>query len=194
MIQTAKNLLEYPKLLCMGLSCVLAYILFRTGAFDEITLLFHGYGYVTFFLAGILFSFGFTTPFAIGIFVAATHGGANPFLAAVIGGSGALIADLGLFEFARFSLHDELHRLKSTAFMQKLKSLIFHESLSEQIKMYLLWSIAGLVIASPLPDEIGVSLLGGTTNVSVKKFGILCFALNTIGIFVIISMAKAVQG
>lgn len=192
MRQTAKHLLEYPKLLCLLFSCVLAYILFQQGAFELLVQSMNGHGYLSCFLAGLLFSFGFTSPFAVGIFVE-TAERTHPVPAALIGGVGALISDISIFEFVRFSFHDELHRLKATTLFQRVRAFIFHDSMPERVRLYLLWSIVGIVIASPLPDEVGVTLIGGATNIDSRKFGVLCFTLNTAGIFLILLGARAIS-
>jgi len=51
---------------------------------------------------------------------------------------------------------------------------------------------AGFVIASPLPDEIGVSLLAGTTKISTRTFAILSYFLNTAGIFIVLLAGKVI--
>jgi uncharacterized membrane protein YdjX (TVP38/TMEM64 family) len=48
--------------------------------------------------------------------------------------------------------------------------------------------MAGFFIASPLPDEIGVSLLAGFTRIEEKKFALVSFALNTLGIIVLLAL------
>lgn len=184
-------LFQYPRLLCFVLSCVLAYVLFQHGAFVSFIDAMNGHGYVSFFIGGILFSFGFTSPFAVAMFIAAASH-ANPFLAAPVAGVGALLSDLSIFGLARLSFAEELHRLGSMPMLRRLHTLLHHERVSENVRRYLLWSIAGLIIASPLPDEFGVTLLSGVHDVKARWFGILCFTLNTIGIFLIIVSAKAV--
>lgn len=180
-----KALLEYPKFCCLLLSCVLAYILFQVGAFDILVTTLNGHGYVSVFLAGLLFSFGFTTPFAIAIFVELAPD-VHPVLAALVGGLGAVIADMGMFEFARFSFHDEIVRLKRTRPFRWVHTLFHHPGISDTLRTYLLWSFAGLIIASPLPDEFGVSLLSGVDEIDDRRFAALCYIMNCLGIFAVI--------
>lgn len=190
MKHTLNHLIEYPKLLCFLIVCVLAYVLFQQGAFAPLIAGLNGHGYVSFFIGGILFSFGFTAPFAVAMFIEAASQ-ADPYIAAPVAGIGALLSDLCIFGLARLSFSDELHRLRSTALIQRLHSLLHHESVSEHVRRYLLWSVAGLVIASPLPDEFGVTLLGGVTDINSRTFGMLCYALNTTGILLILLGTRA---
>ncbi len=180
--------IQYPKLLLLAYSFVLAYLLFMMGAFDALPVLLQGQGYFSMFLGGLLFSFGFTTPFAIAIFVEMAPT-VHPLLGAVIAGMGAVIADTTIFEFIRFSFVDELHKLRTCSLVRYLQSKLHHKRMPERIRQYILWSLAGIVIASPLPDEIGVSMLSGMTNMKSRPLVALCFTFNTLGIIIILLIA-----
>lgn len=182
-------MVKYPKLLLLTACFVLAYILSHDGYFAFLDHI-NGYGYLSVFLAGLLFSFGFTSPFAIAMFVELAPQ-VQPVGAAVVAGAGALLMDLTIFEAVRFStLHDELHRLGGTRLLRWMHSLLHHEELSERIRATLLWSLAGFIIASPLPDEIGVTLVSGVTNVEGRSFALLCFLFNALGVFLILLAAR----
>ena len=184
---------KYPHLTLLFASFVAAYTLYHIGAFDWLGRELNGYGYVSIFLGGLLFSFGFTTPFGIAIFVEmAPH--VDPFLAAIVAGCGAFLADLLIFDIIRTStFHDEIHRLRSSRFILWLHSLIHHESVSEKFRRYLLWSFAGIVIASPLPDEFGVSLLSGMSRMKSRDFAVICYCFNTVGILLILLASRALR-
>lgn len=149
--------------------------------------MFNSHGYVSIFLAGFLFAYGFTAPFAVGFFVSLAPQ-VNIFIAAPLAGAGALMADLVIFQFIRTSFHDELDKLKFTRFFQKIRAR-FDDHFSEKLKKYILWSVAGFLIASPLPDEFGVSLISGFTNLDKKIFSIISYLLNTAGILAILALA-----
>jgi uncharacterized membrane protein YdjX (TVP38/TMEM64 family) len=119
----------------------------------------------------------------------ATH--IHPIPGALVAGLGAFLVDLMIFEFIRFSFIDELHKLRTTAIGLKVRALLHHETISERIREYILWSMAGLIIASPLPDEIGVTMISSVTELEEKKFGILCLLFNIAGIFVVLMLAGA---
>lgn len=181
----------YPRLTLLLASFVSAYVLYHVGAFDWLGRTLNGYGYVSIFLGGLLFSFGFTTPFGIAIFVEmAPH--VDPLLAALIAGCGAFLADLFIFDLIRTSaLHDEIHHLRTSRFFLWLHSLFHHERISERLRRYLLWSFAGIIIASPLPDEFGVSLLSGISRMKSREFAAICYAMNTLGILLILLASRA---
>lgn len=131
----------------------------------------------------MLFSFGFTAPFAVGFFLAL-----NPqsiIMAGIIGGMGALIADLIIFKFIRVSFTGEFKRLEKTKALKEV-GLLIEKKLKHRLKVYLMYALAGIVIASPLPDELGVIMLAGLTKIKIHSLAILSFLLNTLGIIIIL--------
>jgi len=102
----------------------------------------------------------------------------NLILAGIVASLGALISDLLIFSFVRGALADEIEQLKKERFISKTVSV-----LHPAIKDYMLMIFAGFIIASPLPDEIGVSLLAASRTLSLRSFAAVSFLLNTAGIF-----------
>lgn len=188
-----RSVLAYPRLIGLGMCMGIAYVLYQVGMFEWLDGRLHGFGYPGIFVAGLLFSYGFTTPFAIAAFVAAAPE-VNPWIAAPLGGFGAFLSDLLIFEFLRVSFFGaELERLRTASFVQRIHRLLHHESTPERLRRWLLWGSAAVVIASPLPDELGVALLSGTTNMSERAFGAICVTMNTVGILAILLLSQAIQ-
>lgn len=186
-----QQILEYPKFLALLLCCGLSYLLFSTGVLDIFTNTLTGHGYIAVFIAGLMFSFGFTAPFAVGLLLALSDN-VDPYLAAAVGGLGAFLSDLFIFAFVRFSFHDEIHKLRATSAYQWIHAILHHERIPKIVRMYLLWSFAGIVIASPFPDELSVTLISSVTSLDTKWFGILCLLLNTVGVFVVLGLGRLV--
>ena len=177
--------LRYPKLTLYLLFVFFAYFLFTSDYFSEYISIITGYGYWSIFLAGLLFSYGFTTPFAIGIFLLAEP--SNLLLSSLIAGFGALIADSLIFAFIRFNMMDEFIRIQKIKPLNSFDSF-FHKNFSVNTQKNLLYILAGFIIASPLPDEIGVLLLAGLSKAHPGIFAFVSFVFNTIGIFVMLSL------
>jgi len=140
-------------------------------------------GYILIFIAGMLFSFGFTAPFAVGFFIVLQP--QNLYLAVLLGGLGALTSDLLIFNLIKVSFMDEFEQLKKEKTMKRLNNLA-NKTLENHIRLYLLYFIAGFAIASPLPDEFGVMMIAGLTKIKQSIFSIISFTLNSLGIFLII--------
>ncbi len=174
---------KYPKITALFLISILVYILFTNERFVFILNGSESLNYLEALIAGTLFSFGFTTPFAIGYFL--TTNSSNILLASLIGGFGAMISDLLIFHVIRFSFMDEFNRIKRTNSFNIIKNTA-KTNLSKKIYNYILYSIAGIIIASPLPDELGVSMLAGLSQIKSSKLAIISFIMNTIGIAIIL--------
>ena len=139
--------------------------------------------YLGIFLAGTLFSFGFTTPISMGFLINVEV--ESIILAALLGGFGAMLADLTIFKVIRFSFMDEIKKLEKTKAIKRIEEIVENNRYI-RIKHYLLYVFSGLIIASPLPDEIGVSILAGLTHIKPFKLALISFCCNTLGIFIII--------
>ena len=177
---------KYPKFLLLFITFIIAYLLFDSrdyGPFQEFII---GLGYAGTFVAGILFAYGFTAAPATAIFlILAQH--QNIYLASAIGGIGALIGDLFIFSFIRQSFADEIGKLSRERIMH-----YFSNRMPGLIKKYTLPVMAGFIIASPLPDEIGVTMLAASKVISTKIFSIMSYLLNTAGILAIYFIGNAI--
>src|SRR3989338_10168596 len=172
--------LKYPKLLFLIFTFVIAYLIFAGRDFQPFHKLLFSWGYFGTLLAGIFFSFGFTAAPATAILLIFAKE-QNIFLAGFIAGFGALIGDLLIFNFIKHSFKDEIKKIS------KEKIYVYLNNKTPRLfKKYFIPVLAGFIIASPLPDEVGVSLLAIPTKISTKIFSIVSYILNTIGIFVIL--------
>ena len=172
--------LKYPKLLLLLLTFVAAYFLFKGRTFLPFHNLLLSMGYLGTFLAGILFVYGFTAAPATAILLIVAKE-QNIILAGFIAGVGALFGDLIIFKFIRHSFADELEKLRK----EKIVMHLNHKT-PALLRKYFVPVLAGFIIASPLPDEIGVSLLAASRQISVELFSLVSYLLNTAGIFIIL--------
>ena len=176
--------IRYPKLLLLVFTFIIAYLIFYERDYQPYHNFLVSLGYFGIFFVGIMYSYSFTAAPATAIFLI-LGSDYNIFLAAAIGGLGALIGDLFLFSFIRHSLHDEISNL--------LKNRVFSYFIKKTpgfFKKYLFGIIAALIIASPLPDELGIILFSLSKSVSFRTFSIISFLLNSTGIFIILAIAR----
>lgn len=136
------------------------------------------FGYPGAFLAGILFVCSFTV--AIGaVALAALAKELNPFVLALVAGVGAVIGNYLIFRFIKDDILDEVEPL-----FRKLEGNHLTKLLHTKYFRWSLPVIGALLIISPLPDELGISLLD-IAGMSSLRFFILTFFLNSTGIFLI---------
>ncbi len=180
---------KYPKLAILLLSTILAFEIFSLPNVQGYITHLAAFDYISFFLAGMLFAFGFSTPFAIGFFWTASP--TNIPLAVILGGLGGLVADLFIFRMIKLSFMDEFRSLEKLRVIKNVEHL-WRKSFKYKVRMYLLYVFAGIVIASPLPDEFGVSMLAGLTKIKTRVLAIISFIMNSLGILALLLIADAV--
>ncbi|MFA5930917.1 MAG: hypothetical protein WC821_01240 [archaeon] len=174
---------KYPKLILFLICIVGAYYLFSNDLFSSIISHLGYLNYLGVFICGLLFSFGFTTPFATAILLKLTP--ENIFIASLIGGCGALIADLIIFKFIKISFEDEFTKLrKERPFLFMRKNISSH--LNPKLAHYLTFAFAGILFASPLPDEAAVAVLASLSKINVKALALISFVFNSIGVFILL--------
>lgn len=181
--------IKYPKLLLLTISIVLAYYLFSQPLTQNFISRLGTLNYISSFTFGILISFGFSAPFAIGYFITAHSG--NIFLLAIIGGLGASLGDIIIFKTIKFSFMNEFEKIKRTDLIKKIRTIV-NKNKSILIRHYLIYVFAGILIATPLPDEIGISMLAGLTTIHPKKLAVICFILHTLFIAIILYFGKII--
>ncbi|KKU47675.1 hypothetical protein A3H10_03175 [Candidatus Uhrbacteria bacterium RIFCSPLOWO2_12_FULL_46_10] len=183
--RTAWERIKYPKLLLLFLTFVVAYILFREWEAVPYHEFLLAYWYLGAFLGGLFFVYGFTAAPATVLLLFLGRDN-NLFFIGIIAGLGALVGDLVIFKFIQHSFADEIEHIWQWKIWLWFTALT--NRAPEGLRKYVLLVFAGFIIASPLPDEIGVSLLAASRGISIESFAVLSFALNTIGIFLILML------
>ena len=163
----------------VAMSVLVAVMLVTTGTLETALAPLKAWGYIGSFVAGIFFTSVFTTAPAIAT-LGETARFTNVFGNAFFGACGAVLGDLIMFRFVRdeFSRHVSALVSHSSA-RKRLKALVSLKSFR-----WLAFIIGGIVIASPLPDEIGVGLLG-LARIPSSWFVVVSFVFNFIGILAI---------
>ncbi|PID98972.1 hypothetical protein CSA80_02520 [Candidatus Saccharibacteria bacterium] len=178
---------KYKNTALLIVSLVVFYYLLRTPGVDSLIKGIGALGYFGAFLSGIFFVSTFTVaPAAVVLYhLAATS--LHPVEIALLAGLGAMVGDYFLFRFMKDRVFAELlpllHRLHTPRLRVMFKSPYF---------AWVLPVVGAFVIASPLPDEVGVSMLG-LSHVKRWQFFLLAFTLNAIGIFLVVTAAQIVK-
>ncbi len=169
-------------------SIFIAVILVRTHTLANILLQTKEMEYFGSFVAGLFFTSVFTTAPAI-VTLGQIAEANNIWATAFFGAMGALIGDLLIFRFVR----DELtaHLLDALRHGPGLKR--FRTLMRARHFRWFTIALGGLIIASPLPDELGISLIGLSKS-SWKFFIPMSFTFNFIGIVLIGLAARAIPG
>lgn len=100
----------------------------------------------------------------------------NPFLVAFFAGFGAVLGDLLIFTFVKDALAEDIFYIMRKAGFGSIKNRFQNKHLR-----FILAAVGALIVASPLPDEVGLVLMG-LSQMKKIKFILLSFALNFLGI------------
>jgi len=176
---------KYIKTLLLVLSIIVAYFFFKSHYMAELIQLLNGSRYLGILIAGMLFAFAFSAPFATAFFIALNP--SNILAAAIIGSFGAMLMNLLFFSFLKISFIDEFRVIETSHPVKRLNRTI-ERKIGHKIKVYLLYALAGFALSSPLPDEVGILMFAGLAHIKERYLAILSFVLHTIGLYVILSI------
>ncbi|MDB5244721.1 MAG: hypothetical protein JWN18_591 [Parcubacteria group bacterium] len=169
----------------VAISVCVTIALVETGLLVKTFMLLDGVEFLGSFIAGVFFTSLFTTVPAIIALgeIARTHAIIQ---VAFFGALGAVVGDLIIFRFIR------------DRFAEHLIELVNHQTVGKRLRALLRMKffrilsffVGGLIIASPLPDELGISLLS-LSKIKTSWFIPLSFAFNFAGIVLIGLAAQA---
>jgi len=168
-----------------SLSIFAAVILAWSGVVHQLAQMAGEWGFLGIFLAGMAFSSAFTTAPSIVVLFELAQDYSPIGLFVVVAAMGAMVSDLFIFRFLRDGLDEDMrylieHATKLARFRALIHSRLFY------------WFgtlFAALIIASPLPDELGLAMFG-FLKVDKKKFLPISFAMNSMGILIIALAAR----
>lgn len=178
---------HYKNITLFLFSIIIAFILSRYEPFHNFLLNLGNLGYLGAFLSGILFVSTFTVATGIVILLVLAEK-LSPIEIGIIAGLGAVIGDFTIFRFIKDSLTYELTIIYDHVDVDHHFTKVLHSK-------YFSWTlpvIGALIIASPFPDEIGVSLMG-ISKMRTYQFLLVSFILNAIGIFLVVSASLVIK-
>ena len=167
------------------LGVLLAFLLTRSSLATEVLTHLGELKYAGAFLDGLLFVSTFTLPLGVMVLLTLTH--TLPLIAVVfVAGLGAVTGDIVAFKFIKTKMKNDVEPL-----YREIETLVGKNHVKKIVHTkYFAWTlpvIGAFIMASPLPDELGVSLMG-LSDMSPTKFAIISWLSHTIGIAVIIGL------
>lgn len=177
---------KYKNLTFLFISLIFAFFLGRHEPFHEFLLNLGAYGYIGAFIAGMLFvsTFGFATG-AVTLLVLAEN--LNIFELGIIAGAGGVLGDFLLFRFVKDRLIDEVAPIYG-----KIEGNHLHKILHTKHFRWMFPVIGAVIMASPLPDELGVSLMG-ISKMKTWKFVIMAFILDFTSVVLILLASSIIK-
>lgn len=178
---------RYKNLTIVFIGIVLAVVLSQNETFHSFLMHLGGFGYVGAFIAGVLFVSTFTvaTSALVLLTLAETL---SPIEIGLIAGLGAVVGDMLIFNLIKDNLANEIEDIYDRVDRDHHFKKLFHSK-------YFSWSLpvlGAVIIASPLPDEMGISLIN-LSKMNTLRFIFISYILNSIGIFLIVSASVVVK-
>jgi hypothetical protein len=164
-----------------------ALILSRLPFFAVIIKEIEKFGYFGAVFSGFLFTSTFTA--ATGALLLLNFAKIlDPFWLIVCGVSGALSADILIFLFVKDKVSEDITPIYEHFLAKNHLKKIIHTK-------YFSWTlpvIGALIIASPLPDELGISLMG-LSSTTLLQFALISLLSHSLGIFLLVSAALLIS-
>lgn len=144
-------------------------------------------GVLSAFFAGIFFTSAVTSPIGIAMFLLLGQNH-HPLLMAFIGAFGSAVGDSLILRFIGVKILDDIH-----VFTQPLKKRVkLLHAFNHHLPTLPAVILASLIIASPLPDELGITLLAAIKMKPVT-FIIFSYVINFLGILAICFFGSVVS-
>ena len=187
-IKRVKNDSQFGiNILAVVASILVAFLLNEGGAFEAIIKGAESKRLLGSFVAGLFFTSFLTTAPAILVLgkIAAESSSIIPI--ALVGGAGAVIGDLLIFSFVRDTIALDARKIVCNSKTKRIAGIC-----TGRIFRFVTPVIGALIIASPFPDELGLSLLG-FSRIKLSLFIPISYIMNTLGIAAIATLAQSIS-
>lgn len=171
-------------LVIIFVSIVIAVFLQKSGILSDLVHSAQEVEFIGSVIAGLFFTSIFTVSIAAAVLGEIVVESESIIQVAFFGALGGVVGDLVIFNFVKDSLTEDVEFLFHKIKNQGLISVFHHRLLKWLVPL-----IGALVIASPLPDELGISMLG-FAKLKTWLFIPISFVFNFLGILIIGFIAK----
>ncbi|MFA6518386.1 MAG: hypothetical protein WCV93_01900 [Candidatus Shapirobacteria bacterium] len=167
---------KHKNLIALFIGLAITFVLFKSSIFANLTPHLGRLGYLSAFLAGSLFASTFTVTIGA-LLIANIAPTLNPLILIIVGALGAVTTDLLIFKLVRH---------KAEAHVSPIYKLFPHHQHIRKIlhTKFFGWTLSlvgAIIIASPLPDELGISLMG-LSAIKNRQFFLISYLSHTLGI------------
>lgn len=177
---------KYKNLLLLAISVLCVAALTKVGFFHKITEALGSLGYMGAFFAGLFFVSTFTV-FVGSVLLFTLAENLTVWEIGLVAGLGAVVADFLIFKFVKDNLVQEVQTIYNGLGGKELNHVLHTKYFSWTLPL-----IGALIIASPLPDELGVSLMG-LSKMKSWQFLVISFILNAAGITLVLLGASLIK-
>jgi len=177
-----KHLVNDSLILIVCIAATLALV--KSGLLDSVLAHIKDFGFIGAFVAGIFFTSVFTIAASTIFFIelGTVH---SPIAIALIGALGGVIGDSLLFFFVRNRVTKDVDEMVQMAGIRPT------EIIRVEFLRWLNPFLGALFISLPLPDELGLALLG-FSKIRARTVALIVYPMHVIGIYTIIIISQAI--
>lgn len=161
------------------LSLSIAWYLIRSGLLSNLVEAVLPIKFIAEFISGLFYASFLTSPISVAMIVVLAKS-SNPIILAMIAGLGAASTDLLIVKFFRKGLSKEMGLISHELHLKRINTILVKLKLD-----FLIPVLGAIIIASPLPDELGLVMLG-VSRLKYREIAVLTYILNTAGILLIV--------
>ena len=162
---------------------LLSVLFVKTDVIAQVAAYSQDFATVASFIVGTFFTSVLTTTPAI-VAIAELGKFIPAWQLALAGGAGAVCGDLLIFRFVRSPLAEYIVRTESNPWMRRVG-----RALARSPFWWIVPAFGAAIIASPLPDELGLIMMG-LSHIRTGTFIVLAYVMNATGIFLIASAGQ----
>jgi len=177
---------KYKGLTLIAISILLTILLSGNDYLSQHVLKISSIPLIGAFIAGILYVSSSTAAFGVFLLLGLSKT-LSPIEIAIVAGLGGVVADFVLFRFFKDDLIGEITPIYNKLGGRHLTRLMYHK--------YFRWSlpiVGAIIISSPFPDELGISLMG-LSRIKTYQFVLLCLLLDIGGVFLLVSAFSLIK-
>lgn len=130
-------------------------------------------------LAGVFYTSFLTSPIALAMLIVLAQEN-NPILTALLAGLGAVLGDFLIVKFFRMEMSADINQISKQLQLEKINKFLQKLHIS-----FLVPVLGAIIVASPIPDELGLLMLG-VSRLKYREIAVLTYILNTAGILLIV--------
>src|SRR3990167_7067009 len=162
------------------LSLSFAWYLIKSGILDTLVHSLLPIRFLAEFVAGLFYTSFLTSPIAVAmLIILATD--SNPIILAFMAGAGSVAGDLIIVKLFRKDLSQDINLATHQLHIDRVNKIL------RKLKLDFVTTILGaIIVASPIPDELGLMMLGAS-KLSYQQIAIISYILNTAGILLIVA-------
>lgn len=168
------------KTIIFSLSLSIAWYALKKGSLNNLVDTLLPVMFLAEFLAGAFYASFLTAPISLAMLVILAQK-QNPIQLAAVAGLGAAAVDLLIVKFFRQEVNRDLDVLAKSFRFNLINKVLKFFKLD-----FLIPLLGAIIVASPLPDELGLFLLGAS-KLKTSQIMLLSYVLNTAGILLIVT-------